>query len=877
MHKTNLTNLDVDKLFEERSIDDIIEIERLLDAEIERKRNDLRSMVGDRYKDILAASDAIKSMKTMSENIVFNIDEITKTCGSLIDTPCSSIQLMPLEIETEARKNEQRVLLIQMRLAIFLSEQIWISLDNGNNLNSTQYYLLAHHVFMGISLNKQEYLDRLPMLENIKLSLVTLREKIFQKITEKLESVEITAEDTCHNLNALMLLENQTDDQLLNTFIEHRKTALQTLINSQFSNVRMQIAAMLRCLLTTIQLLHACFINTGSKNGLIWEELDNIVGENSQPTISKLELPVTPLISYIPNIIKEFRPKLKLSLKEDAKSIKSARVKSWISSTQNSIQKGLESSLQLVTTIKGLYMIREEAVKIDIPENWNKICEDLYLPEKFDIWYHFFQPILTTRAVTLLSKIIRNNIDEIKKDVETSVKNILQTGKSEIDLRLYVWTEDSSDIGKLEDDNRVLKMKTMGFSSEVITLCDRVDKTFLNLLEDISQYLYGVEFKDLPSAPYLLNDFKFKRKFADRDNLENHLRIECTSKSIEICRFIEDSLSKETNQNLIIKSLFCARFLQATCNLCGNFKKCCEFNNTSVDWVKVCDNFSKTSQVLWKNWVNSCVEKTLDLVKLLSDTSPRSMIANLTRWDDIEIQEQTEEKLFKSQISVPLKPSVPLTNILVKLNKDLSKVLSYTLPKEVHIYFLEAHVDVILKEYERVCSQDLNQIQALQYLLDVRFLSTLCIPRENSQLVTFSQNICDKLRNRIDPFDLDVFYSHLQNNIKKSIIQSQTLFGCLLPSSAQLINLGAYTKTKDQEKNPNLMALSVPSNNAWFPLLPITVPSQKLPGASASKKETKEKNPKPSRSTPKRAQDATSVVRQGAASLFGNLTTDWFS
>lgn len=46
MHKTNLTNLDVDKLFEERSINEIVEIERLLDAEIERKRNDLRSMVG---------------------------------------------------------------------------------------------------------------------------------------------------------------------------------------------------------------------------------------------------------------------------------------------------------------------------------------------------------------------------------------------------------------------------------------------------------------------------------------------------------------------------------------------------------------------------------------------------------------------------------------------------------------------------------------------------------------------------------------------------------------------------------------------------------------------------------------------------------------
>lgn len=37
---------DVDRLFKEKSIDEIIEVERLLDAEIENKRVDLRSVVG---------------------------------------------------------------------------------------------------------------------------------------------------------------------------------------------------------------------------------------------------------------------------------------------------------------------------------------------------------------------------------------------------------------------------------------------------------------------------------------------------------------------------------------------------------------------------------------------------------------------------------------------------------------------------------------------------------------------------------------------------------------------------------------------------------------------------------------------------------------
>lgn len=46
LNKGNLLELDTEKLFQERSIDYIIEIERLIDEEIERKRSELRVMVG---------------------------------------------------------------------------------------------------------------------------------------------------------------------------------------------------------------------------------------------------------------------------------------------------------------------------------------------------------------------------------------------------------------------------------------------------------------------------------------------------------------------------------------------------------------------------------------------------------------------------------------------------------------------------------------------------------------------------------------------------------------------------------------------------------------------------------------------------------------
>lgn len=93
-----------------------------------------------------------------------------------------------------------------------MNEQTWIALDEENNLQAAQYYLLAQHIytgdffllregcrylisyFLGLSLSKKDYIDRIPLLQQLKYNLVVLRSKIFEKITEKLESVEITAQ-----------------------------------------------------------------------------------------------------------------------------------------------------------------------------------------------------------------------------------------------------------------------------------------------------------------------------------------------------------------------------------------------------------------------------------------------------------------------------------------------------------------------------------------------------------------------------------------------------------------------------------------------------------------------------------------------------------
>lgn len=143
------------------------------------------------------------------------------------------------------------------------------------------------------------------------------------------------------------------------------------------------------------------------------------------------------------------------------------------------------------------------------------------------------------------------------------------------------------------------------------------------------------------------------------------------------------------------------------------------------------------------------------------------------KWDTLEIQEETDDNLFKSQIRLPAQPSLILQEVLISLNANLTSVLPHTIPRKIHGKFVEENVTIVFASYDILAKSDLNQTQALQFLFDVRFLTLLCVTRDNNRLMEASREICDNLRSKIDPFDLDVFYEHLQRNVKQSVLQLQ--------------------------------------------------------------------------------------------------------
>lgn len=76
-------------------------------------------------------------------------------------------------------------------------------------------------------------------------------------------------------------------------------------------------------------------------------------------------------------------------------------------------------------------------------------------------------------------------------------------------------------------------MKTKGYSQNIVELCNQMDSKYLELLEDVSQYLYGKEYSSNINFSVVLKDFKFKRKYVDKTEVENHLRSESVHRSAQ--------------------------------------------------------------------------------------------------------------------------------------------------------------------------------------------------------------------------------------------------------------------------------------------------------------------------------------------------------
>lgn len=157
---------------------------------------------------------------------------------------------------------------------------------------------------------------------------------------------------------------------------------------------------------------------------------------------------------------------------------------------------------------------------------------------------------------------------------------------------------------------------------------------------------------------------------------------------------------------------------------------------------------------------------------------------------------------------------------------QLNRIIPHTLPRTIHSSIVDELIQALYVYYNALVQNEFvkqNQKGAWQFFFEVKILMALFVGRDQKQANDTMQSLVTQFKTMIDPFDFDVFYQHVNNNIKKNVMRMQHGLGCLIPNLEQLSGIaGQQAGVNSHDKDPNILTLSSTANTvAWFPLLPI--------------------------------------------------------
>ncbi|CAH2049220.1 unnamed protein product, partial [Iphiclides podalirius] len=931
MSQPNLLDIVPEELFQKYSITEIDQVQKKLQYEIERKREELRAMVGERYRDLIQAADTIEEMKVTTGSTLDHINEMMLACKNLHNTHLIGFKVQePQTFERDQfNTNLAQGIAVQIKLLMEIPEKIWKCIETDDFVTASQLFILARHINTGLQLqiggkNANPGMQSLyRVVQQQWISISNFNQTIINECRQKLQDVDINVQVACSCLVSLYLLDSQTMVELLNTLIGlHSDTSLKSTLQFDLAQIldgdvkaqiKKKIVNGVKIVLKTVVLVYACFVN--NEGGGVLEMLKDLYKNDSKPLLDLVNFSDPISLKLLPPAVSNYRLSINKELRALAKEDISKSVQEWSVWVKSYIESSVEALLQNVTRVKVLHEIREEAFKIETPSNWSAVCSSLAIPE-VHVWCHYFQPLLTARVKLIIDNRWLKVYDAFKTQILVDLTRVSSESEleKEADINWFVWKDLIGDT-VIESRDEVINvmnslMKAMsrqdrGLTPNLEKLCQGLDDELQRLLEDLKVYLY--QDKRQGGSNRLMFSYEEEEEnqqvYSDRADIEHYLRSVSDRNIQSMLQYIKACFEEPTLQSTELQrkttAVYTARFAQAITHLMPSLRKCYIPDDRYADeaieegavrsWNDACEVLKSCCLHCWGKWLDIVMEKVMGLVQQLPQkfTLEANVDYLMMQWDVIQIQERGDEgNSVESSIKVPAGPSLKLQEFLYSVARLLDEVVPHTLPHEVHSEFVQRIASVTLAHYStaaRESETEINQRCALQLLMDVRHATLLMVPRENKSTIERSQEICEVLRQKIDPFDYDVFYPYIQTNLKRSVQRVQTLLGSLVQHHGQLTGVVGAKPVTSGGTGDKAATLLATADAHWFTLLPVAAPSSVKKQEKAVKKK-----PAPAASPNKSRGDISDIMtsslpinfanaRSGAASFFTSMTSDWFS
>nr|XP_003417248.1 conserved oligomeric Golgi complex subunit 1 [Loxodonta africana] len=860
-------------LFETHGAEEIRGLERQVRAEIEHKKEELRQMVGERYRDLIEAADTIGQMRRCAEGLVDAVRATDQYCARLRQAGPAAPRPPRSPEPPQPSQEKFYSMAAQIKLLLEIPEKIWSSMEASQYLHATQLYLLCCHLHRLLHLDSSgsacsPVLSRFPILIRQVAAASHFRSAILHESKMLLKCQAVSDQAVAEALCSIMLLEESSPRQALTDFLLARKAAIQKLLNQPHQGVgtKAQICSLVELLATTLNQAHALFYSLPEGQlpdlslpcGLLFSTLETITGQHPNGKgigVLQEEMKLCSWFRHLPASIVEFQPALRTLAHPISQEYLKDTLQKWIHMCNEDIKSGLTNLLMYVKNMKGLAGIRDAIWELLTNEStnhsWDVICRRL-LEKPLLFWEDLTQQLFLDRLQSLNDQ--PPDAAWINVDIRAQFAS---TG---------------------------LSMKAHAVSPGVQRFCSALDSKLKVQLDDLLAYLPPDDVSLPKDASPQNSAFD---QFADAGTVQGMLQTHSVACIQHIVACIHTELQGVEEITLrqqgvltdvrLHAVLFMARLCQSLGELCPHLKQCIsgrsggsekparepralkkqgkgkaqEMMPLQTKWQEVKGLLLQQSVTAYRVW-SSAVVKVLvhEFTQSLLLDDAGSVLATATSWDELEIQEETESgSSVTSKIRLPVQPSWYVQSFLFSLCQEVNRVGGHALPKVTLQEMLKSCMVQIVAAYEKLAEEKqtkkegafpITQNQALQLLYDLRYLSIVLTAKSEevksgrSKQDSRTEKVTDYLEALIDPFDLDVFTPHLNSNLNRLVQRTSVLFGLVTGTENQFT---PRSSTFNSQEPHNILPLA--TSHIRFGLLPLSMTSTRKARLTSRGAETK--------------------------------------
>ncbi|KAG7099596.1 hypothetical protein E1B28_001426 [Marasmius oreades] len=406
------TGLNPDDLFTKHTVAEVKLIQRSLRDEASTKQEELRQMVGERYRDLLQASASIISIAQSSENVINALDE-TRNALQSQQRPAFRAKHTIVSRNEDTHLSSLQVLSAHIKLLLDAPEHLWRLMEKKRYFTAAWLYLLSRVAHRALIREDEEtwsaqgidVLDQFPLVQRQWEHVSSFRQQIIVRAKQSLQDYTASSEDICGTFLTSHLLESRPLTEELTIYFERRSKALETLLSSATSPMHSSSLTLSRrrkarsppasdnnvlagkiakevkesmilafdCICKTVRTARDVLEEKGSERSLIRQVLAYIQSDSDSPTSPSfcpelalsthdllMSLPSSAHFLLLPQNLRSYRPYVDLEsssthVKQD---VLQHKIDEWFGKSTRALQSATEKWLFNIQSVKNVWTIR---------------------------------------------------------------------------------------------------------------------------------------------------------------------------------------------------------------------------------------------------------------------------------------------------------------------------------------------------------------------------------------------------------------------------------------------------------------------------------------------------------------------------------------